>query len=988
MERKLDETLTEYYKAFYAMCKRVTGRRLTEEEENLPISVDPISEERASRCLARIDLLSKIREEILPNPELDERLKLCQHSIDLPDWWVCGKHDKDLITGAAKYGLNRLDFNLMNDPELSFIEIVKQFEQSNLEKKNESNIESKKEIVNNNEEETEKSKLVKEEEPLVKKELDTSDSKVDINKSENNHVESDKKTEEVKPQDQVNNEDIKNEIISDEINKTKSVEPDQQEVETSKIKQVENGDSSLLTVEKQELNKELKDDNEKESNENESEKIEDKEIENEKRNELDEKEQNGNETKDDEINNVEEAKITHEQDIKEQNAKEDEKDSSKKEIQEPENNDKDNSKSEETVDIEEKVTNQENSDEQSINEKPQDNNENKIENESEKEAENATETNEKSEDNDAEENKNIAEEESKEIKKDETEKTEKMQVETTNEPEQKENVSEDKVKKEELMEAPTQLTSAQQLQQNKNNIRWPKDRVLQMRIEQICYTVEKNEWPSMRHSFFSLLSGQIPSSSSIADSSPRPLSPCSLSSVSREPTPHPTPEHTPRREVMSPLPDFYYPGDNSVLNDSASRRRRRRRRRYEVEAERAKLRNLLSQTIEQQLPNKNFKQSTSLLSNLNSTSQFVIPSLFNLPFSNLRSSLQNELLNDDQKASLLLGSSLQSSLAAAAAAAAQSASMNSSSNQSSGGGPPPAHQNSAPRRNNPMGTLDLTGRFKSTPTIAPAIPTPAPAPAHKPKPKDTVLGADVLDLSSAAPVKRTRGNSPGRSQKPVFEEKPSAPVLKKGGKKIGSRIDALALNLQAKKMMEEKQTDKPDKSESSFLATEKRKQTLFLEELEKHSKSLQSKSLNNPPAAHSGSSSKASSSESLLNKTLSLAGLDASKLPPSKANEASSIAEQVALLRQSLRTFLEEHPEVMTQNPNMVNLVASSAANVFNPNMSINPLSSISANVRDIFNFYSIYYFNFYSIYYFNRLNYLNCLIQDANQGKDLILIH
>lgn len=128
LEKKLDETLTEYFKAFHAMCKKVVGRRLTEDEENLPISVDPITEERANRCLARIELLNKVRDEILSHPELNERLKLCQTQLDLPEWWVCGKHDKDLLIGAAKYGLNRLDYNLMNDTELSFIEIVRNFE--------------------------------------------------------------------------------------------------------------------------------------------------------------------------------------------------------------------------------------------------------------------------------------------------------------------------------------------------------------------------------------------------------------------------------------------------------------------------------------------------------------------------------------------------------------------------------------------------------------------------------------------------------------------------------------------------------------------------------------------------------------------------------------------------------------------------------------------------------------------------------------------
>lgn len=66
------------------------------------IYVDPITEERASRCLARIDMLNKIRTETLNHPKLDDRVKLCQPSYDLPSWWICGQHDKDLLIGAAR----------------------------------------------------------------------------------------------------------------------------------------------------------------------------------------------------------------------------------------------------------------------------------------------------------------------------------------------------------------------------------------------------------------------------------------------------------------------------------------------------------------------------------------------------------------------------------------------------------------------------------------------------------------------------------------------------------------------------------------------------------------------------------------------------------------------------------------------------------------------------------------------------------------------
>ena len=64
--------------------------------------VEPITEERAARCLARIDVLSRIREQILWHPKLMERLKLCQPSSAMPDWWLAGEHDKDLLIGAGE----------------------------------------------------------------------------------------------------------------------------------------------------------------------------------------------------------------------------------------------------------------------------------------------------------------------------------------------------------------------------------------------------------------------------------------------------------------------------------------------------------------------------------------------------------------------------------------------------------------------------------------------------------------------------------------------------------------------------------------------------------------------------------------------------------------------------------------------------------------------------------------------------------------------
>lgn len=83
--------------------------------------IDPITEERASRTLYRIELLRRIREQVLPHPQLAERLRLCQASGDLPSWWECGRHDEELLRGAAKHGVSRTDYHILNDPHFSFL---------------------------------------------------------------------------------------------------------------------------------------------------------------------------------------------------------------------------------------------------------------------------------------------------------------------------------------------------------------------------------------------------------------------------------------------------------------------------------------------------------------------------------------------------------------------------------------------------------------------------------------------------------------------------------------------------------------------------------------------------------------------------------------------------------------------------------------------------------------------------------------------------
>uniref|UniRef100_A0A3Q3XRT5 BRK domain-containing protein n=1 Tax=Mola mola TaxID=94237 RepID=A0A3Q3XRT5_MOLML len=129
LDKKTDESLEKYYYSFIAMCKRVCRMQIKTETE-LPdptFIIDPITEERASRTLYRIELLRRIREQVLPHPLLAERLKLCQPSPDLPEWWECGRHDHDLLLGASKHGVSRTDYHILNDPTFAFLEAHQRF---------------------------------------------------------------------------------------------------------------------------------------------------------------------------------------------------------------------------------------------------------------------------------------------------------------------------------------------------------------------------------------------------------------------------------------------------------------------------------------------------------------------------------------------------------------------------------------------------------------------------------------------------------------------------------------------------------------------------------------------------------------------------------------------------------------------------------------------------------------------------------------------
>ncbi|XP_074646816.1 chromodomain-helicase-DNA-binding protein 8-like isoform X2 [Tubulanus polymorphus] len=127
LDRKFDETMTEYFLAFYYMCCKVCKKLKDGAIPPNDLYIEPITEERANRCLARVDLLNKIREDILYHPKLDAHLELCERAGDMPEWWIPGSMDRDLLIGAARWGLSRTDYHILNDPALSFREVYDAF---------------------------------------------------------------------------------------------------------------------------------------------------------------------------------------------------------------------------------------------------------------------------------------------------------------------------------------------------------------------------------------------------------------------------------------------------------------------------------------------------------------------------------------------------------------------------------------------------------------------------------------------------------------------------------------------------------------------------------------------------------------------------------------------------------------------------------------------------------------------------------------------
>ncbi|ORY07424.1 hypothetical protein LY90DRAFT_207702 [Neocallimastix californiae] len=96
-----------------------------EEKKEKPDKYENFTVEKARRLLRRIDLLKKLREVILKKDDLDELLMFAKKPArsGLPNWWICGVHDKALLQSIAEYGILRPDLTI-SDPKYPFKELI------------------------------------------------------------------------------------------------------------------------------------------------------------------------------------------------------------------------------------------------------------------------------------------------------------------------------------------------------------------------------------------------------------------------------------------------------------------------------------------------------------------------------------------------------------------------------------------------------------------------------------------------------------------------------------------------------------------------------------------------------------------------------------------------------------------------------------------------------------------------------------------------
>jgi chromodomain-helicase-DNA-binding protein 7 len=238
LDKKYDDTLTEYYLAFLDMCEKLTGKKRSNKQETFQVTPEPIAEEKANKVLKRLDMFKKLRQEIQTHPNLDERMLLCLDAQDLPEWWIPGKHDRDLLSGVAKHGIIRMEYHILNDQDLSFQDIMKRHlsgesmvnikEKKLYEEMRSYAAAARKDLVKDENEEVKETKEEKEDKDVVELMTDSKKEEIAVLPTEENN-DSENKNDEVKEENQEQKED------KDPIKDKEAIDNDEKDVSKEEI---------------------------------------------------------------------------------------------------------------------------------------------------------------------------------------------------------------------------------------------------------------------------------------------------------------------------------------------------------------------------------------------------------------------------------------------------------------------------------------------------------------------------------------------------------------------------------------------------------------------------------------------------------------------------------------------------------------------------------------------------------------------------------
>merc|ERR1719367_1053798 len=268
LDKKFDETLTEYYLAFVDMCERLTGKKKSSKQESFSVSPEPIAEEKAAKVLERLDMFKKLRQDIVKHSSLDERLLLALDNQDLPDWWIPGKHDRDLLLGVARHGIIRMEFHILNDQELSFQDIMKRHlsGESMIDKKEKKLYEemranvaaARKEAIKDEKEDIKEEEADKKDEEVSEKEKEPKEEKAVRDPKEEEKEEEEQKEE-------VKSEDTKEEKSDDKKESEKSEAPEAMETDEKSEEKEKDEETKDETENKEDTPEENNDDKEDET---------------------------------------------------------------------------------------------------------------------------------------------------------------------------------------------------------------------------------------------------------------------------------------------------------------------------------------------------------------------------------------------------------------------------------------------------------------------------------------------------------------------------------------------------------------------------------------------------------------------------------------------------------------------------------------------------------------------------------------------------